>query len=176
MSSADSSLKSFSNPRAGSGRLPGKAAVALLAGTMLLAGCTPTISVRAGVDATEPICAKVVLTLPDEVLGQKRVKTNSQATAAWGEPGSAITFTCGVEPPQPTTEDCQSITAQVFGEEQVFDWITNSTDNGFTFVSYGRSPAMMVQVPASLDTPQPTAALLDVASAVAKVEATSACI
>ncbi|WP_313280602.1 DUF3515 family protein, partial [Timonella senegalensis] len=127
-----------------------------------LSACTPTISVNAGPYATEPVCAKVVLALPDQVLEQERAKTTSQATAAWGEGGAAITFTCGVQPPAPTTEDCQSITTDVFGTDETFDWITTQDSKGFTFVSYGRTPAMMVQVPAILGTNQPTAALLDV--------------
>lgn len=153
-------------------------ATALIASVSVLAltACTPVISVQAGKYATEPVCADVVLTLPDLVLDQERVKTSSQATAAWGEAGKAITFTCGVESPDPTTEDCQSITTNVYGKEETFDWIMIAGESGFTFVSYGREPAMMVQVPNSLNAPQPTAALLDVANAVAKIEATHACI
>lgn len=143
---------------------------------LTLSACTPVISVQAGKYATEPICADVVLALPDVVLDQEKVKTTSQATAAWGEAGKAITFTCGVESPDPTTEDCQSITTNVYGVEETFDWIMVKGDSGFTFVSYGREPAMMVQVPNSLNAQQPTAALLDVANAVSKITATHACI
>jgi len=142
----------------------------------VLAGCAPTISVNAGEYADDPLCARVVLALPDTVLEQQKAKTTSQATAAWGVGGAAITFTCGVEPPAPTTENCQSITASVFGEDMDFDWIATQDDRGFTFISYGRNPAMMVQVPAILGANQPTAALLDVATAVAKVEATHSCV
>lgn len=140
-----------------------------------ITACAPVISVPAGVNATEPICADVVLALPDVVLEQERAKTTSQATAAWGEAGAAITFICGVNQPDPTSEDCQSITLDMFGREDTFDWIMNTSDSGFTFTSYGRDPAMMVQVPATLNSTQPTAALLDVANGVAQVPATKAC-
>ncbi|MFD2839008.1 DUF3515 family protein [Populibacterium corticicola] len=140
-----------------------------------LTACTPVISVPAGTYATEPICAEVVLSLPDQVLEQDRAKTTSQATAAWGEGGAAITFTCGVEEPETASEDCQSITLDMFGEPETFDWIAYPSDTSFTFVTYGREPAMMVQVPASLNASQPTAALLDVANGVSKIPATKAC-
>ncbi len=142
---------------------------------LVLTACTPVISVPAGTYATEPICAEVVLALPDQVLEQDRAKTTSQATAAWGVGGAAVTFTCGVEEPETASEDCQSITVNVYGEPETFDWIAYPHDSGFTFVTYGRTPAMMVQVPASLNASQPTAALLDVATGVSKVAATKAC-
>lgn len=145
------------------------------AALVALTGCAPTITVDAGPYATEPVCAEVVLSLPKVVLDQPKAKSTSQATAAWGQPGAAITFTCGVEPPIPTTEDCQSITTNVFGNPEVFDWITTENEKGWTFTSYGREPAMQVQVPASLESTQPTGALIDVASSVAYVEATHAC-
>jgi hypothetical protein len=63
----------------------------------------------------------------------------------------------------------------MFGEPETFDWIAYPSDTSFTFVTYGREPAMMVQVPASLNASQPTAALLDVASGVSKIPATKAC-
>lgn len=157
----------------GANKAPRAAAVLLL--LTAVSACTPVISVPAGVEATAPVCADAVLALPDTVLDQERAKTTSQATAAWGEAGAAVTFICGVNQPDPTSEDCQSITLDVYGREETFDWIVDSTDSGFTFTSYGREPAMMVQVPATLDTPQPTAALLDVASGVAKIPATKAC-
>lgn len=150
-------------------------AVLTAAALVALTGCAPTITVDAGTYATEPICAEVVLSLPKVVLDQPKAKSTSQATAAWGQPGAAITFACGVEPPSPTTEDCQSITTNVFGNPVVFDWITTENEGGWTFTSYGREPAMQVRVPASLESTQPTGALIDVASSVAYVKATRAC-
>ncbi len=146
-------------------------AVSLLA----LTACAPTISTQPGPYATDPLCAQVVLSLPKTVLGQDRAKITAQTTAAWGKPGAAIVLTCGVEPPIPTTKDCQSITTPVFGTPVVFDWISTEDDAGWTFTSYGRDPAVMVQVPHSLESTQPTGALVDIAGSVAYVEATHAC-
>lgn len=152
-----------------------RVAVPILAVSLIVSACTPVISVPAGQDAAEPVCADVVLSLPDVVLDQERSKTTSQATAAWGEAGAAVTFICGVAQPDPASEDCQSITLDIYNEQETFDWIMSNSESGFTFVSYGREPAMMVQVPSSLNATQPTAALLDVANAVAKIPATKAC-
>lgn len=153
-----------------------RARVALVAGGVaLLAGCAPTISTTAGQYATSPECARVVLSLPDTVLDQQRAKVTAQATAAWGEPGAAITFTCGVGDPDPASDQCQSMTLNVFGKEEVFDWILIESEQGLSYVSYGRSPAMLVQIPYSLGTTQPTAALTDIALAVSHIEAEKAC-
>jgi hypothetical protein len=151
---------------------PAAAALGLVAAAAGLVACTPTITVPAGVDAAEPVCAKVVLMLPEEVGGQAKVRASSQATAAWGEPGRAITLRCGVEPPAPTTQDCQSVDPGIPGLG-TFDWITTQDDNGWTFTTYGREPAVAVQVPTELGGGQPTAALIDVSRAVAEIPTTS---
>lgn len=148
------------------------ATLGVVALTVGLAACTPTIDVPAGVDAAEPICATVVLMLPEEVGGQSKVRASSQATAAWGEPGRAITLRCGVEPPAPTTQDCQSVDPGIPGLG-TFDWITTQDENGWTFTTYGREPAVSVQVPTELGGSQPTASLIDVARAVAEIPTTS---
>ncbi|WP_307844007.1 DUF3515 family protein [Sanguibacter suaedae] len=140
------------------------------------AGCAATISVPAGPDAANPLCARAVLAVPGKVAGQEKVRASGQATAAWGQAGAAVTLRCGVEPPTPTTEDCQSITVDVRGEETVFDWIAVQDDAGWTFVTYGREPAVSVQVPASLALEQPTAALVDLAAAVNEIPATRQCV
>lgn len=141
---------------------------------MTITACSPTISVPAGDAAADPLCARVVLSVPGEVAGQQKVRASGQATAAWGEPGAAITLACGVEQPSPTSSDCQSITLDGSGGA-TFDWITAQDDNGWTFVTYGRDPAVAVQVPAALAGSQPTAALIDLAGAVSEVEATQSC-
>jgi Protein of unknown function (DUF3515) len=137
-----------------------------------LAGCATTINVSAGEDAGNPLCARVVLSVPDEVAGQPKVKASSQATAAWGEAGQAITLACGVAPPEPTMQDCQSIDPLISGLG-TFDWITTQDENGWTFVTYGREPAVAVQVPTALGGSQPTAALIDLARAINEIPATS---
>lgn len=140
-----------------------------------LTACAPTIATTAAEHATDPACAKVVLSLPDTVLEQDRAKVTAQATAAWGEPGAAITFTCGVADPDPASEQCQSMTLNIFGKEEVFDWILVESKQGLNYISYGRSPAMLVQIPFTLGSSQPTAALSDIALAVSHIPATKAC-
>ena len=159
-------------PSARAARRTVAASLGVAAVTVGLTACTPTINVPAGVDAAEPICATVVLMLPDEVGGQSKVRASSQATAAWGEPGRAITLRCGVEPPAPTTQDCQSVDPGIPGLG-TFDWITTQDDNGWTFTTYGREPAVSVQVPTELGGSQPTASLIDVARAVSEIPTTS---
>ena len=167
-------------PRSAVRRSPSRSAArvgsAAALGALLLAGCAPTITVSAGQDAADPLCARLVLAVPEPVLGQPKVRASGQATAAWGEPGAAITLTCGVEVPPPTTEECESITMDSGGVEQTFDWITTKDDNGWTYVCFGRDPAVAVQVPTRVGMGQPTAALVDLARAVSEVEATRACL
>ena len=140
-----------------------------------LGACTPTIDVPAGVDAANPLCAKTVLVTPTEVGGLPKVKASSQATAAWGEPGAAITLRCGVEQPAIGVGNCQEIVVRIGGVETSFDWITDSDENGWTFTTYGREPAVAVQVPASVEG-QPTAPLVDLAGAVNELPVTKRCV
>jgi hypothetical protein len=153
------------------------ALVPLLAGALAcvaavaLSGCSPTISVPVAPHATDPRCADVLLDVPDNVADQPKVTTTSQATAAWGSSGAAITLRCGVDPPGPS-DQCQAI-ANPDGTS--VDWIGEQTSTGWTFVTYGRDPAIAVQVPTSLGQGQPTVALVDVAKAVADVPQTAVC-
>lgn len=140
-----------------------------------LSACSPTIDVPAGPDAGNPLCAKTVLLVPVEVGGLTKVKASSQATAAWGEPGAAITLRCGVDQPAIGVGNCQQIVVPISGVETTFDWITSSDENGWTFTTYGRDPAVTVQVPASVDG-QPTAPLVDLAGAVNEIPATKHCV
>ena len=140
-----------------------------------LGACTPTINVPAGTDAGNPLCAKTVLVAPVEVGGLPRIKASSQATAAWGEPGSAITLRCGVEQPAIGIGNCQEIVVPVGGVDTSFDWITSSDENGWTFTTYGRDPAVMVQVPSTVEG-QPTAPLVDLANAVNEIPVTKRCV
>jgi len=136
-----------------------------------LVACAPVISVPVATHATDPACADVVLDLPDQVAGQDQKTTSSQATSAWGSAGSAITLRCGVAEPGPS-DRCQSIENP---DGSSVDWVTDETPTGWTFVTYGRDPAIEVQVPKSLGEGQPTVALVDVAPAVADVRATKRC-
>ncbi|MFF2623279.1 DUF3515 domain-containing protein [Oerskovia jenensis] len=149
--------------------LTGILLVAVAAG---LSACTPTIGVPVADDAANPKCAEVVLALPDELGELPKVKTDSQATAAWGEPGAAVTLRCGVTPPEPTTDLCQSVSSTAGS----VDWIV--TDDGkdtWTFVTYGRDPAVEVQISPAVKNSRSTDFVSDLNRAVSKVGQTRYC-
>lgn len=137
-----------------------------------LAGCTPTIGVEAAEDAANPVCAEVMLALPDRLAADlPRLKTDSQATAAWGEPGGAVTLRCGVEQPGPSA-DCQRVES---GGATV-DWIVGTDGEGtWQFVTYGRDPAVEVVVPPAVTQTRSTAFVADLTQAVNHVEQTREC-
>ncbi|WP_051640123.1 DUF3515 family protein [Cellulomonas sp. URHE0023] len=122
---------------------------AVVATLLLLAGCTSAVAAEAAPHATDPVCASVVLAMPDS-LGDDlpRRDTTAQATAAWGDPEAPILLRCGVEPLGPTTEHCQTV--ETPGGPSI-DWVTVENDDGsWTLTTYGRSPAVEVDVPATV--------------------------
>jgi len=148
-------------------------AVAALA----VAGCAAAVPVEAAPYASDPICAEVVLALPDELNGMPRRTAGGQATAAWGDPRDPVVLRCGVEPPGPTTDPC--VTAD--DGDLAVDWVAVSTEHAdgsatWTFTTYGRSPAVEVVVPASVTAEHSTSFLIDLGPAVARVEQTRACL
>ncbi len=110
----------------------------VLALPLLLTGCSATVVMPAAPLANDPGCAEVIVRLPSETDGQTKRTTNSQSTAAWGEP-VAITLTCGLEPVMVSGLPC--ITA---GD---VDWIVDDSDKpNYTFISFGRTPATAVTI------------------------------
>ena len=110
----------------------------VLALPLLLTGCSATVVMPAAPLANDPGCAEVIVRLPSETDGQAKRTTNSQSTAAWGEP-VAITLTCGLEPVMVSALPC--ITA---GD---VDWIVDDSDKpNYTFISFGRTPATAVTI------------------------------
>jgi len=110
----------------------------VLALPLLLTGCAATVVMPAAPLANDPGCAEVIVRLPSETDGQAKRTTNSQSTAAWGEP-VAITLTCGLEPVMVSSLPC--ITA---GD---VDWIVDDSDKpNYTFISFGRTPATAVTI------------------------------
>ena len=110
----------------------------VLALPLLLTGCAATVVMPAAPLANDPGCAEVIVRLPSETDGQTKRTTNSQSTAAWGEP-VAITLTCGLEPVMVSALPC--ITA---GD---VDWIVDDSDKpNYTFISFGRTPATAVTI------------------------------
>jgi hypothetical protein len=94
--------------------------------------------------ADDPACAAVAARWPDQVAGRPRVTVagDPRGVAAWGDP--VIVARCGVVPPPPSTNDCVAADG--------VDWVARGGGqpaSGMVFVSYGRSPAIEVTVPAA---------------------------
>jgi hypothetical protein len=76
--------------------------------------------------------------LPDVVAGLDRRSTNAQSTGAWGTPASVI-LRCGLPDTGPSPFPC-------FTVDDV-DWLRDdASDPNFTFITYGRSPAVEVLI------------------------------
>ncbi|QCU78371.1 DUF3515 domain-containing protein [Citricoccus sp. SGAir0253] len=140
-------------------------ALAALGGAAVLAGCSaPVADVEPAPEATDPLCAEAMVSLPDAVAGHERRETDSQATAAWGDP-AAVILRCGVPTPGPTTEHC--VTANGV------DWVTRDDGEFWTLTTYGRTPAIEVLFD---DTRAGSSSVMvDLASAVARVPASGGC-
>jgi hypothetical protein len=139
----------------------------------LAAGCSSAVPVSPATHATDPDCAALILATPDSLgQGLARRHTTAQATTAWGDP--AIVLRCGVEPPGPTTQRCESVTS---ADGPSIDWLVTQDDGSaagsaapaatigagapststpgaaasdWTFTTYGRVPAVEVHVPAAV--------------------------
>lgn len=116
-----------------------------LSGVLGLAGCASTVGLEATPYASDPNCANMLMATPEDVSGFERSKTTAQATTAWGEGAS---FRCGVEPPSPSTDRCITVDG--------VDWLSldssdpripaNGGDGTWTFISYGRVPAVEIVI------------------------------
>lgn len=105
---------------------------------VLLSGCAATVNLEAAPDSNDPLCAEVMVRLPD-LLGEHQQRlTNSQATAAWGDP-TAVILRCGLEPVTVSTLPC--VTAGGV------DWLVDDAQApNFRFISYARDPGVEVIV------------------------------
>jgi hypothetical protein len=133
------------------------------------------IPVQVAPHATEPVCASVVLAMPDS-LGEGLAKrdTNAQATAAWGDPAAPVVLRCGVERLGPTTEHCQTVETPVGPS---IDWVVVEGDDGsWTFTTYGREPAVELRVPAPVAEERSTAFVDQLGPAVALTEQIRSCV
>ena len=154
-----------------------------VAGVAVLGGCASPVTVPPGPNASDPVCAEVLQMLPGELAGGTQRSISSQATAAWGE-DPAVTLRCGVEVPGPSTERCITVES---GDTSV-DWLALEGDDetvpeharleggAWTFVTYGRVPAVEVVVPTERGGDQPTAVLVDLAPAVELTTAERHCV
>lgn len=140
-------------------------ATALVGALALLSGCAPTVAVEPAPGANAPECADVTVRLPDAVGEFGSRTTDAQATGAWGDP-TVVVFTCGLEPPAPTTLQCVTISS--------VDWIVDDKDLPYLrLTTYGREPAAQAYV----DTTRLSAdaALQALAPAVQMLPKTTAC-
>lgn len=145
---------------------------------LLLAGCAPAVSLDPAPQASAPICAEVLLALPDSLAGAERRSTTTQASRAWGDP--AITVRCGLAPLAPTTERCITVTG---ADGSSVDWVVAENDETelaasgrFGFTTYGRDPAIEVVVPVDYAGTDATSILVDLGSAISIVPAERTCI
>ncbi|MFJ5958524.1 DUF3515 family protein [Paenarthrobacter sp. NPDC092416] len=137
------------------------ATVAVLA----LSACSPTVDVTAAADAANPACAPMMVALPDAIGDASLRKTNSQATAAWGDPSQVI-LRCGVNPPGPTTDRCVSVND--------VDWVIKEGEPFYTLTTFGREPATEILM--DPDKISSATVLADLAAAAGKIKATRHCV
>lgn len=132
---------------------------------LALAACSPAVDVTPAQDAANPACAPMMVALPDTIGEAKRRQTNSQATAAWGDP-SLVILRCGVNVPGPTTDRCVTVNG--------IDWVIKEGDPVWTLTTYGREPATEIL----MDPDQISSAtvLADLATAAGKVPAGRNCV
>ncbi len=148
----------------------------------VLAGCSAPVNLAPGPHASDPVCAEVLQAAPGVLADGEERSITSQATAAWGEP--PVTLRCGVEVPGPSTERCITVES---GDSSV-DWLALEGDDelvpeharqesgAWTFITYGRVPAVEVVVPAERGSDQPTAVLVELASAVERTGVERECV
>ncbi|WP_253182659.1 DUF3515 family protein [Arthrobacter sp. SW1] len=132
---------------------------------LVLTACTPAVDVKAAADAANPACAPMMVALPDAIGDAKLRKTNSQATAAWGEPSQVI-LRCGVNVPPPTTDRCVSVND--------IDWVIKEGNPVWTLTTYGREPATEILMDPNVISS--ATVLADLAQAAGKIKAVRHCV
>ena len=151
-------------------RLPVRVSTILVAGAMAAAGlaaCSPVVDVTAAQDAANPACAPMMVALPDAIGDAGLRKTNSQATAAWGDPSQVI-LRCGVNVPGPTTDRCVSVNG--------VDWVIKEGDTAWTLTTFGRVPATEILLTKDQETVSSATVLADLSAAASKIPATGNCV
>ncbi len=135
-----------------------------------LGACAAPVTVEAAPQGSAQACGDVVALLPGELAGASRRETRGGAgTAAWGDP--AILLRCGEEPVLASTQPCVSVP----GEPAAVDWVVLASDDSGAIVrTFGRDPAVEVEVPATYG-PAPLSVLPELAEAVSTVPATAVC-
>lgn len=134
---------------------------------MLLAGCSAAVEAEGGPDGNGQPCRDLVAALPSTLAGAPaRATSGAPGTAAWGDP--AIVLACGTEPLGPTTLECITVDDRV-------DWVLLAGGNdGAVLTTYGREPAVTVEVPGAYG-PAPFV-LAELTEAVETVPADAGCV
>lgn len=140
------------------------------AAVAVLGACSassPSEPVRAAPGAGDPACTRAVATAPATVGGFPRTPLPVAGALAWGEPG--IVLRCGLPEPAPTTKPCLGVNG--------VDWVFDADADPLVFVSYGRSPAVELRVPARYGRDAAVAAVTDVTPVAAGLPRTArACV
>ncbi|MDO5495090.1 MAG: DUF3515 family protein [bacterium] len=159
-------------------------AAAALVSLAALGGCAGSVLLEPGPFAPDPVCGEILLQLRGDRFGLSEVSTDAQATMAWGDERNAVVVRCGVEPPPPTTDRCIEVTGSDGGR---IDWINPEGDSpliprhadtefgSWTFLTYGRTPAVEVVVPSALQL-EPADVLQVVAPAVQRAPVERECV
>lgn len=144
------------------GRLLG---TVLLASAFLLASCSSALRIEPFEDADTPACHQASELWPPAVQGMepRPVALQTPSVAAWGDP--EVIARCGGTPPGPTSSACYDVDG--------VHWIEIELDDGWSFTTYGRDPAIEVLIP---DRYTPALWLLpDFGPAAETIEATAFC-
>ncbi|HJV98101.1 MAG TPA: DUF3515 family protein, partial [Arthrobacter sp.] len=131
-------------------------AVAVLVAAAALTACSPVVDVTAAQDAANPACSPMMVALPDAIGDAGLRKTNSQATAAWGDPSQVI-LRCGVNVPGPTTDRCVSVNG--------VDWVIKEGDTAWTLTTFGREPATEILLTKDQESVSSATVLADLSAA-----------
>jgi hypothetical protein len=107
----------------------------------------------------------MMVALPDSIGDAGLRKTNSQATAAWGDPSKVI-LRCGVNVPGPTTDRCVSVND--------VDWVIKEGNPVWTLTTFGREPATEILMdPNKISS---ATVLADLSAAAGKIKASRNCV
>ncbi|MET4094677.1 DUF3515 domain-containing protein [Arthrobacter sp. UYCu712] len=130
-----------------------------------LTACAPVVDVTPAKDSANAACAPMMVSLPDAIGDSKVRKTNSQGTAAWGDP-SLVILRCGVNVPGPTTDRCVTVNG--------VDWVIKEGDPVWTLTTFGREPATEILMdPNKISS---ATVLADLSASAAKIKATRGCV
>jgi len=103
--------------------------------------------------ATAAPCVRAMAAAPALMLDKARVSLSTAGAAAWGSP--AVLVRCGLDEPAPSRRTCLEVNG--------VDWVIDETADPMTAITYGRSPAVEVWVPASYGVSALPSALVDAA-------------